>query len=252
MEDARQSLPGGSRSTSDTEALLKQIDCDKSQTRSLIVTAIEGSWIGYATVMGLLYRDSNTTATRQISSMADLRSALRDLPVLEDRIAALYFLTSYTRDVLYSQVMWGGTHQAAVEDYVMERMGAYFTTPRTEMQPGTKTCVGQLYGQVYNQKKHKLYASTLPSGTTLAVGCQEFKTRPHWKRPKEVYFVNTCIPSTYVALEQVNSKTVCTRVLLFLIRTGSNSMSCCFHHKDEPPSQRELHAVENRCGDTTI
>ena len=202
--------------------------------------------------MGLVYRDANTTATRQISSMTDLRSALKDFTMLEDRIAALYFLTSYTRDVLYSQVMWGGTHQAAVEDYVMERMSAYFTTPRTEMQPGTKTCVGQLYGQVYNQKKHKLYASTLPPGTTMAVGCQEFKPRPYWKRPKEIFFVNTCIPSTDIALEQTNSKTVCDNVLQCVICTCSNTALCCFYLKDEPPSQRKLHAVENRCGDTTI
>lgn len=207
MEDARRSLTAGSRSTSDTDNLLKQIDGDKQQTRSLIVTAIEGSWIGYATTMGLVYQDANTTENRQLTSMTDLRSALKKLTV-ETRIAALYFLTSYTRDVLYSQVMWGGTHQAAVEDYVMERMSARFTTPRTEMQAGTKTCVGQLYGQVYNQKKQKLYGATLPPGITLAVSSHGVKPRTHWKRPKEVYFIHTCIQPTGEALEQVDSQMV--------------------------------------------
>jgi hypothetical protein len=207
VEDARRSLTAGSRSTADTAVLLRQIDCDKGQTRSLIVTAIEGSWIGYATTMGLVYRDSNTVESRQISSMMDLRWALKELTI-QDRLAALYFLTSYTRDVLYSQVMWGGTHQAAVEDYVMERMGARFETSRNEMQPGTKTCVGQLYGQVYNQKKHKLYGSTLPPGMTIAIGCLGVKPRPHWKRPKEIYFIHTQIPPTGPALEEVDSKMV--------------------------------------------
>lgn len=207
MEDARRSLTAGSRSTADTEALLKKIECDKGQTRCLIVLAIEGSWVGYAKTMGLVCQDSNTTEGRQISSMTDLRWSLKQLNV-EDRCAALYFLTSYTRDVLFSQVMWGGTHQAAVEDYVMERMGARFTTHRTDMQPGTKTCVGQLYGQVFNQKKHKLYASTLPSGMTLAVGCKGNKPSRHWKRPKELYFIHTSNPSTGTALTSVSSKTV--------------------------------------------
>jgi hypothetical protein len=73
------------------EALLKQIYCDKRQTWSLIVTSIEGSWIGYVTTMGLVYHDSNTTESRQISSMTDLRSALMDLKVQEERMTAFYF-----------------------------------------------------------------------------------------------------------------------------------------------------------------
>jgi hypothetical protein len=230
LEDARRSLTGGSRSTAITEALLRQIDGDKKQTRSLIVTAIEGSWIGYAKSMGLVCTDPNTPASRQLCSMTDLRSAIKEIPVIEDRMAALYFITSYTRDVLYSQVMWGGTHQAAVEDYVMDRMGAIFATPRTKMQPGTKTCVGQLYGQVYNQKKHKLYASTLPQGWTLAIGCKESKPSQHWKRPKEIYFVkNITAAAGSTLMEEVTTKTVsayvvCTRNTL----QGGLTIHYCF------------------------
>jgi hypothetical protein len=116
--------------------------------------------------MGLVCPDPTAPESRQLSSMTDLQSAIKDIPKMEDLMSALYFLTSYTRDVLYLQVMWGGTHQAAVEDYVMERMRATFTTPRTKMQPGTKRCVRQLYRQVYNKKKiscmHQSYLQERP------------------------------------------------------------------------------------------
>jgi hypothetical protein len=37
--------------------------------------------------------------------------------------------------------MWGATHQEAVEDYVMETMGVYFSTTRPDMKPGHNMCV---------------------------------------------------------------------------------------------------------------
>jgi hypothetical protein len=39
-------------------------------------------------------------------------------------------------------VLWGASHQDAVEDYVMDRMNATFSINRSEMTPGHKTCVG--------------------------------------------------------------------------------------------------------------
>ena len=101
--------------------------------------------------MGLKYQAPNTPESRQIVTISDLRQALRDLPESEIP-GAVYFITGYTRDILYSQVLWGITHQSAVEDYVMERMNACFSTTRANMLPGNKTCVAQLYGQIYNRK----------------------------------------------------------------------------------------------------
>jgi hypothetical protein len=139
--DAQRSLPAGSHSTADTALLLTQINRDKQMTTSIISLAIDGSWIGYANAMGLVFQEPFTPEHRQIVTMGDLRMALKQM-TLADRLAALYFLTGYTRDVLYSQVLWGVSHQDAVEDYVMEMLGASFSTSRSDMKPGHKTCVG--------------------------------------------------------------------------------------------------------------
>jgi hypothetical protein len=152
--------------------------------------AIDGSWIGYANAMGLTYQERNTPESRQIVTTNDLRQALQALPTSE-KPAALYFLTGYTRDVLYSQVLWGLTHQAAVEDYAMARMNARFSTPRANMQAGHKTCVAQLYGQIYNRKRMKLQRAVLPQNITLAVGRYGEIANKNWKRPKHMFFVNT-------------------------------------------------------------
>ena len=190
LADARQSLPGGSHSEKETQALLQAINRDKLQITSLISDAIEGSWVSYANAMGLKYQAPNTPESRQIVTIRDLRQALRDLPDSEQP-AAIYFITGYTRDVLYSQVLWGITHQAAVEDYVMERMHASFTTPRASMKPGHKTCVAQLYSQIYNRKKMKLQRAVLRENITLAVARYGKSANNNWKRPKHMFFVHT-------------------------------------------------------------
>ena len=190
LADARLSLPAGSHSSVDLHGILQTINRDKLQTTSLVSGAIDGSWIGYANAMGLTYQEPNTPESRQIVTVGDLRHALKALPESE-RPAALYFITGYTRDVLYSQVLWGITHQAAVEDYAMERMNASFATPRSNMQAGHKTCVAQLYGQIYNRKKMKLQRSVLHETITLSVSRYGETCNKNWKRPKQMYFVNT-------------------------------------------------------------
>jgi hypothetical protein len=109
-----------------------------------------------------------------------------------DQVAAMYFITGYTRDVIYKQVIWGATHQDAVEDYVMATMGARFSTNRSDMKAGHKTCVGILYGQVYN----KLLRATLPPHVSLAVGRHGVPQKSNWKRPKEIYFVHTTVATS--------------------------------------------------------
>ena len=84
-----------------------------------------------------------------------------------------------------------GAHQAAVEDYVMERMHASFKTPRASMKPGHKTCVAQLYGQIYNHKKMKLQRAVLREDITLAVAHYGKSANTNWKRPKHMFFINT-------------------------------------------------------------
>jgi hypothetical protein len=188
--DARLSLAADSHSTAASCELLQLINQEKTQAAAIITTAIEGSWIGYANAMGLVFHESRAYETRQIVTMQDLRVALRRMSEAE-RLAALYFLTGYTRDVLYSQVLWGATHQVAVEDYVMLAMNASFSICRTAMIAGHKTCVGLLYAQIYNQKKQKLIKAVLPSHITVAVGMNGRSQTPNWKRPKEIYFVHT-------------------------------------------------------------
>lgn len=183
----------GSHSVADATVVLQRIDRDKKQASCLVIMAIEGSWYGYANAMGLVYKESPLSESRQIVTMRDLRSALGDLE-LSERLAALYFITGYTRDVLYQQVLWGSSHQDAVEDYVMDRMNASFSINRSEMKPGHKTCVGQMYGQLYNRRKQKLHNTVLKdTHVTLAVFRHGYPQTLHWKRPKTVYFVHKSI-----------------------------------------------------------
>jgi hypothetical protein len=182
-------MPPGTRSTLAAATVLSEINRDKCTSTRIIGIAVEGSWCGYANAMGLVYHERGAPEGRQINTMNDLRYALKQIP-LSDRLAALYFLTGYTRDVLYSQVLWGATHQDAVEDHLMNQVNARFSTSRQDMKAGHKTCVGQLYGQVYNQRKQKLYRATLPCNVALAVGDGDPK-HVNWKRPKEIYFVQT-------------------------------------------------------------
>ena len=188
LEDARRSMLM-SRSTAETGLVLGQINREKKQIALLIGMAIDGSWIGYANAMGLVYRERDTPESRQIVTMGDLRLAFKLLD-LSDQMAALYFLTGFTRDVIYQQVLWGASHQAAVEDHVMERMGAQFATHRWDMKPGHKTCVGILYGKMYNQRKQRLFRTILPRNIMVAVCKQQVSQSTHWKRPKTAYFVH--------------------------------------------------------------
>jgi hypothetical protein len=45
----------------ESTVVLYQMDQDKKQATCLIIMAIEGSWFGYATVMGLVYKDTHHT-----------------------------------------------------------------------------------------------------------------------------------------------------------------------------------------------
>jgi hypothetical protein len=90
----------------DSKALLDIIDQDKSLAGRMIRTAIEGSWIAYANGMGSKYHEYKATESSQIHTMHDPRIALRQL-VPRERLAAVYFITGYTRGVLHPQVMWG-------------------------------------------------------------------------------------------------------------------------------------------------
>ena len=183
----------GSHSIADATVVLQQIDRDKKQVSALITMAIEGSWYGYANAMGLVYKESQLSESRQIVTMRDLRSALGQLE-LSERLAALYFITGYTRDVLYQQVLWGASHQDAVEDYVLDRMNATFSINRSEMTPGHKTCIGLMYGQLYNRRKQKLHQTVLKDNhVALAVSRHGYPQALNWKRPKEVYFIHTSI-----------------------------------------------------------
>jgi hypothetical protein len=202
LADATRSMVRGSHSSAETAALLVCIDRDKSQCTNMIRKAIVGSWIGYANAMGIVYQQPNTPESRQIVSMDDLRYALRILPPTE-RIAALYFITGYTRDVLYKEILLGISHQEAVEDYVMHMMGAKFAIRRSDMKAGHKTCVGILYGKVYNNHKQKLMRAILPKNVNLAVGRHGMTQANHWKRPKQFYFVHTSMEGGDTSSQQV-------------------------------------------------
>jgi hypothetical protein len=203
-------LPIGSHITAERTALLEAINAEKKRTAGLINRAVEGAWVGYANAMGLVCKEGlSTSDQRKITNMDDVRKSLRQLD-LKERMEALYFLTGYVRDVIHGHVMWGETHQTIVEDYVMQTMDATFAISRDEMTAGHKTCVGQLYGQVYNRKKQKLYAAVLPKHTTLSVDSKEFKTKSSWKRPKTQYFVHTHMIEMDTGTSRVVSKLVIT------------------------------------------
>ena len=85
----------GSHSVADATVVLQRIDRDKKQASCLVIMAIEGSWYDYANAMGLVYKESPWSESRQIVTMRDLRSALGDLE-LSECLAALYFITGYT------------------------------------------------------------------------------------------------------------------------------------------------------------
>lgn len=174
---------------------LATINREKDQVSRIIGNAIDGAWIKYANAMGFVYHERDAPESRQIVSMNDLRQALR---LLNDNecLAALYFLTGYIRDVIHPQVLWGATHQVAVEDFVMTQLNASFSVPRVAMKPGNKTCVSQLYSLIYNRKKQKLLQQVQPSTKSLAMDSRGFKASPHWKRPKTHYFVHTKVPNS--------------------------------------------------------
>ena len=189
MVDARLSLTTATHSTAESNERLVVIEREKNQASGLINDAIAGSWIGYANAMGLVYREKDSPDSRTIATMRDLRLAFRDMDV-DERIAAVYFLTGYTRDVLHPQVLFGLTHQVAVDDYVMKTLNAEFETERANIKPGHKTCVGQLYSQIYNLKQQKLKKQVIPANVSVAVVSHGYVTTPHWKRPKTHYFVH--------------------------------------------------------------
>lgn len=188
-------MADGTHGTAAATNVLHQINDEKAQASAIIGRAIEGSWVGYANAMGLLFGEKKTYETRHIVTMQDLRVTLRQL-CETDRLAAFYFITLYTRDVLYSQVLWGTNHQAAVEDYVMMTMNATFAIPRTDMTAGQKTCVGSLYAQIYNRKKQTLHKAVIPDNVTVAVGMNGRSQSPNWKRPKATYFIHTAEQTT--------------------------------------------------------
>jgi hypothetical protein len=140
--------------------------------------------------MGLKYREYQALESSLIVTIRNLRLALKQL-VLKERLEAIYFVMGYAQDVVHAQVMWGANHQSGVKDYVMDKLNTSFSKSRSEMKPGHKTCVGQLYSQVYNQKKQKLQQMVLPAHTSLAVKSKGFTTKTNWKRPKSQYFVHT-------------------------------------------------------------
>jgi hypothetical protein len=144
----------------------------------MINTAIKGSWIGYASGMGSKYYEYKATESSQIHTMRDLRIALKQL-VPRERPVAVYFVTGYARDVLYPQVMWGVTHQSTVEDYVMDKLNASFSIAQSEMKAGHNTCVGQLYSQLFNQKKQKLHQCVQPANNF-------WQWRERGSQPKEI------------------------------------------------------------------
>ena len=189
MVDAHISLTTATHSTEATYARLLVIDRDKSNATRLINQTIVGSWIGYANAMGLVFREKDSPDRRTIITMRDLRLAFAAMDD-DTCIAAVYFLTGFTRDVLHPQVLYGSTHQVAVEDYVMDTLNATFDTKRSDMKPGHKTCVGQLYSQLYNNKQQKLKKQLLPPNISVAVESNGFRTPTHWKRPKTQYFVH--------------------------------------------------------------
>jgi hypothetical protein len=170
-------------------ARLILLNQEKEHASRLINEAIVGSWIGYANAMGLVYYEPNTPDIRTIVTMRDLRLAFKDMRE-DECIAAVYFLTGFTRDVLHQQVLYGYTHQVAVEDYVMDTLNATFDTARSDLQPGHRTCVSQLYSQIYNTKQQKLKLQLLPKNVAVAVVSNGYITTPHWKRPKTHYFVH--------------------------------------------------------------
>jgi hypothetical protein len=73
----------------------------------------------------------------------------------------------------------------------MDELNASFSVAQSEMKAGHKTCVGQLYSQLLDQKKQTLHGSVLPANTSLAVESKGFATKANWRRQKTQYFFHT-------------------------------------------------------------
>jgi hypothetical protein len=134
--EARLRVPYESHSTADSKALLDIIDHHKLLAGETICDAIEGSWIGYANAMGLEYHEYKSSESCQILTLRDLRLALK-------QIGQRKGCSSRTGNV-------GGDPSSYSQRL---RNGCIECKLLTEMKASHKTCVGQLYSQIFNKKK---------------------------------------------------------------------------------------------------
>ena len=83
------------------------------------------------------------------------------------------------------------THQQAAEDAVCELLHIRLGRTRFNVGKGKKTCIGQLYGLLYNRHKHRLHKIIFGKSNVFVSVKSGLVSKPkNWKRNKHLYFTH--------------------------------------------------------------
>ena len=189
-DDAIRNLTEGSITTKEeVERTLHQIIQDKQACDAIITKIIKNMFVSMANASGLRVTIASQGTTHLCATTYDVVQAMRNLPVY-DRLDMLQFLTNYASGLLYQDTL-RVTHQEATEDALCEVLHVSLGRTRHTVGVGKKTCIGQLYGLLYNRQKQRLHKSVL-RGTKMNVSVEHgLVSKPkNWKRNKHVYFIH--------------------------------------------------------------
>jgi hypothetical protein len=189
-DDAIRNLAEGTIPSKEVvDKTLHQILKDKRTCDSVIKEIIKNMLVTMANASGIRVTIASQGTTRMCATTYDVIQGMRTLPI-HDRLAMLQFLTNYAGGLLYQDTL-GVTHQEATEDAVCEILHVSLGRNRKTIGIGKKTCIGQLYGLVYNRQKHRFQNSVL-RGTNTHVSVEHgLVPKPkNWKRNKHVYFIH--------------------------------------------------------------
>lgn len=211
ITDAMKHQAEGSTSTEQELArTLQQILDDKQRCDALITKIIKQMFISLANAAGVRVRVLSQGTTRKCATMKDVSKGIRDMQQ-QDSLDMVQFLTNFASGVLYRDML-GVTHQEATEDAVCEVLRVQLGKTRHTVGSGKKTCIGQLYGLLYNRQKQRLHCS-IQGQARIYVSVERGMVPKHknWKRNKHVYFVHEKIKNEATGkyiLEK--SREVCT------------------------------------------
>jgi hypothetical protein len=180
---------GSSTSVDDLQKTLVQIKEDKVMCEATITKIIKNLFVSLANACGLRVSVATQGTSRLCASTRDLVKAMRELPE-NDRLDLLQFITNYAGGLLYENTL-GVSHQEATEDAVCEILHVRLGRTRHTVGQGKKTCIGNLYGLLYNRQKQRLHTCVLRNDSAF-VSIERglvFKSA-NWRRNKHIYFIH--------------------------------------------------------------